>query len=148
MKLLSLSFRMSCVPLAAVLLLGSARANAQYATTAISVRVPAAAPDEESHGSPVVRGALWGGVIGLGVGVVGALTGDSCVNTGSGTGTHCDPLSGGQKAAVIGVSTAVGAALGAVIGAVVGHRDTDHSASAPRAALEVRPSTVGLRFSI
>ena len=148
MKLLKQGVRTTRLPLATALLMVSVPASAQYATTAIGVRASAKAADQDNHQSGAARGALWGGVIGLGVGVVGAVTGESCFNSGNGTGTHCGPLGSGEKVIVVGVSTVVGAGLGALVGAVIGRTQSDHPAPAFRAALRVTPSMAGLRVSI
>ena len=82
-----------------------------------------------------VRGVLWGGGIGLAVGMILAATEDSNANY--------DNLSAGE---VVAYSTLSGSFYGAIIGAIVGRERWERFEMPVRTSLRVQPGQVGAAF--
>ena len=82
-----------------------------------------------------VRGVLWGGGIGLAVGLIVAATDESNVNY--------DTLSAGE---IVAYGTLTGSFYGAIIGAIVGRERWETFEMPVRTSLRIQPGQVGAAF--
>lgn len=85
-----------------------------------------------SRSSGAVRGTLWGGAIGLGAGLVVAVT-ESNTETGGSS----------DRSVIVGYATLSGFFYGAIIGAIVGREQWDSYDLPRRVSLRVHPGGVG-----
>ena len=132
--------------IAAMLMLVNPPAHAQYASHATVAYASADTTYSRDRGAGARKGALWGAGIGAGIGLLGALTGDACINNGSAAGTHCEKLSGTGGGIIVGISTALGTILGAAVGAIIGTEKV-HVESRARLTVRFTPTRGQMRLA-